>query len=296
MESTAVNPNVSRAPRSMRELLAHSPADQLTLGFGHTLREIRQQPDTWEQSASHIAQVFERHAIPEFIHGASHILLTGSGSSHYVGESLAIGLQAALGVPVQAVPAGTLLTHWRGLLPSNSLLVSFARSGDSPESVGVVERLLAAAPDCRHLVVTCNARGRLAARCNTESNARVIVLDERTNDRSLVMTSSFTNLVLAGRALAAQGDFQGYMRQAHRAANLCRYLFETHTDTVARVAQRPTANIVYLGSGVRYGSAREAALKMLEMSGGELPTSAETFLGLRHGPMSSLQSDSNVVA
>jgi tagatose-6-phosphate ketose/aldose isomerase len=52
---------------------------------------------------------------------------------------------------------------------------------------------------------------------------------------------------------------------------------------------------VYLGSGGRYGSAREAALKMLEMTSGRVMSFAETYLGLRHGPMAAVDEESLIV-
>ncbi len=230
------------------------------------------------------------------VDAAACIVLTGSGSSHYVGETLANGLQVAIAKPVLAVPAGTLLTHWQGALPQDSLLVSFARSGDSPESLAVAEAVFAGRPECRHLAITCNANGRLAARYREWPGAQVEVLDARTNDRSLVMTSSFTNLVMAGRALAFQGATGAYLHNAQRAADLCERLFACHADAIDAFASRDFKTVCYLGSGTRYGAARESALKMLEMTGGEVTTFAETFLGLRHGPMSALRCDSVLVA
>jgi len=60
--------------------------------------------------------------------------------------------------------------------------------------------------------------------------------------------------------------------------------------------RRPVDSTCYLGSGAAFGAARESALKMLEMTGGGVRTLPETFLGLRHGPMSWLDENSLVVA
>jgi len=291
---TAVNPETHT---EIGRLLARPSAGQHALGYVHTLREIVQQPATWVETAQRLAQAIEGGQLaPAFDPPPRGIVLTGSGSSHYVGESLALGLQAALRIPVQAVPAGTLLTHWRGAIPADALLVSFARSGDSPESAGVVDTLLAQAPDCRHLFITCNASGRLATQYGDEPRATALVLDERTNDRSLVMTSSFTNLVLAGRALAAFAAPTAYIARAEHAAEVATRVISEHGDALAEIGRRDFHNIAYLGSGVRFGAARESALKMLEMSGGQVQTVPETFLGLRHGPMSALDADSLIVA
>ena len=95
-----------------------------------------------------------------------------------------------------------------------------------------------------------------------------VVLDERTNDRSLVMTSSFTNMVLAGRLLAVSRDARDYRARVSTLARLAADLLLDHANSLGAIARSDYRTAVYLGSGNRYGGAREAALKMLEMTGG----------------------------
>jgi tagatose-6-phosphate ketose/aldose isomerase len=132
------------------------------------------------------------------------------------------------------------------------------------------------------VLLTCNPEGALATRYADAKNVSRILLPERTNDRSLVMTSSFTNLWLAGRIVG--GSAPDTAALARRAESL----FEADSTAIAEAAASDFASAVYLGTGARYGAAREAALKMLEMTDGRVPTFAESFLGLRHGPMSAL--------
>ncbi len=262
------------------------------------MREVLQQPATWQATAALLRQPsVQAQLLTLLMPRPAHIVLTGSGSSIYAAECIAPDLQQALGVPVQAIAAGTLLTHWRSALPpGGGLLISIARSGDSPESAGVVDQLLASAPDWCHLAITCNASGKLATQFRGESRYRTLVLDERTNDRSLVMTSSFTNLVLAGSGLGGRADAAGWPDAVRRLAGCVQRVFDTRADALAAVAHGGFDQAVYLGSGGALGAAREAALKMLEMTGGRVRTMAETFLGLRHGPMSSLDENTMVVA
>lgn len=285
-------------PSELSRLLDRDADVQRERGYLHTLSEILQQPGSWIETSTALAKALEAGSVRgTFDPPPEAIVFTGSGSSHYVGECLANGLQASLQLPVLAIPAGTLLTHWRGTLPQGrGLLVSIARSGDSPESVAVVDMLLASAPQYRHLVITCNARGRLATHYRGDPHVAVIILDERTNDRSLVMTSSFTNLLLAGRALARMQQLDMYTERAARVAAIASRVIERNTDDLAAVARSGFSSAVYLGSGGRFGSARESALKMLEMSAGRVITTAETFLGLRHGPLAAVDADTLVVA
>ncbi len=184
-------------------MLSPSPEEQVRRGYGHTLREIVQQPVTWTRPPPACAD-----SLSSSLDGVSAVVFTGSGSSVYAAECVAPCLQHGLGVPVSAVPAGLILTHPETCLPPTGpfLVVSLARSGNSPESRAVVDWLLESRPQARHLFITCNRDGALATSYRDRPDVRTIVLDEKTNDRSLVMTSSFTNMVLAGRALG--GDPQ----------------------------------------------------------------------------------------
>jgi tagatose-6-phosphate ketose/aldose isomerase len=224
-------------------------------------------------------------------------VLTGSGSSLYAGECLALALQGSLGIPVQPISAGMVLTNPSGCLADRvpSLLVSFARSGNSPESCGAVDAVRELLPLCRHLVITCSGEGRLATRYRDDPRVATVVLDERTNDRSLVMTSSFTNMVLAGRLLALTRDADGYRARVAALARQGADLLVGQGDALAGAARGAFGTAVYLGSGNRYGAAREAALKMLEMTGGQVKTFPETYLGLRHGPMCAIDHGALVV-
>jgi len=178
---------------------------------------------------------------------------------------------------------------------SPSLMVSLARSGDSPESVGALSFIHKLSPDVRHLILTCNRQGRLANEFQADPSVTVITLDDATNDRSLVMTSSFTNMVLAGLFLGLLADSVHYAAIATALARGASKLLQTDMDLLAQTSRRPLRRVMFLGTGAHFAAAREASLKMLEMTGGRVVTGCETYLGLRHGPMSSVHDDTLVV-
>ena len=277
------------------ELLSKSADEQRRLGYFHTIREICQQPSTWLHTYE---LVYGQSAqLCSALKGISSLTLTGSGSSEYAGHCVRLPLQNELGVITQAIGGGDLLAHGSRALPPGrpGVMVSIARSGDSPESAGALALMLKTEPQIRHVVVTCNEAGSLARTYQNDPRVHVITLDEETNDQGLVMTSSFTNLVLAARFLGLLDQperFQSTCEQLSRAAS--RFLDE-HIGTLARVAKEPFRRAVFLGSGASFGAAREAALKLLEMTAGRVTTMAETYLGLRHGPMSYIHEDTLVV-
>jgi tagatose-6-phosphate ketose/aldose isomerase len=164
-------------------------------------------------------------------------------------------------------------------------MVSLARSGDSPESVGALSLLLETEPDLRHLVLTCNKNGRLAATYRDDPRVMVITLDDRTNDRSLVMTSSFTNMVLAARFLGFLDRGNDYQMLCEQLSLIAQNLIQQHFMTFADIGELDFQRALFLGDGARSGAVREAALKMLEMTAGRVSSMCETYLGIRHGPM-----------
>jgi tagatose-6-phosphate ketose/aldose isomerase len=278
-----------------------TPDERQRPGSTDTIREICQQPDTWEQTADDL--IARAGDIAGFLRqadgtSARPVLLTGSGSSLYVAECAALSLQARLGVVVRAIPAAVLLTDVEGCLTEGDpvLVVSFARSGDSPESTAILDLLLHRFPFCRHLPITCNALGKLATAYRGEPRVMTLVLDPRTNDRSLVMTSSFTNMLIAAQLLGRLTGTAAYRRAVRSLATHGRDVLERYAAALARIARLPFRSACFLGSGPRLGAARECALKMLEMSGGEVGTIAETPLGLRHGPMAAIRNDTLLVA
>ena len=272
-----------------------------TAAYYHTLREICQQPLTWLDTSARVSDSLVR--LREIVAASGvdakrgALILTGSGSSLYAGKCLGLTLRQELAIPVHVIPAGSILTHAKTALPpgQDSLVVSLARSGDSPESTAVVDLLDEVYPAGRHLIITCNRNGRLAVSRRNDSGSAVLVLDDATCDRSLVMTSSFTNLVWAGRSLGLLHSLDLYLEKTDSVAKAGRRLLSQEFGEVAALGRQSFRSVLYLGSGVRLGSARESALKMLEMTAGQVVTFAETYLGVRHGPLAAVQSDTLIV-
>lgn len=283
-----------RQPEAAK-LLGAPAEEQHRRGYFHTLREIFQQPSSWIRTAEQMSALADE--LRPCLAGIQNLVLTGSGSSEYAGHCVRLALQNQLAVNTLAIGGGVLLTHAAKALPPErpGLVVSLARSGDSPESVGALSLLLDVDPRLRHLVLTCNANGKLATSYRAESRVRVIALDDGTNDRSLVMTSSFTNLAIAAQFLGFLDAPERYQSSCRKLSGIARDLLHDQFGTLAEVANLNFKRAVFLGTGARFGAAREAALKMLEMTAGQVSAVAETYLGLRHGPMSFVHGDTLIV-
>jgi tagatose-6-phosphate ketose/aldose isomerase len=250
-----------------------------------TAREISQQPLVWakiEDVMSRQRGTLQAFLGPLLERRHLRIVLTGAGTSAFVGECLAPALKRSTQLRVDAVATTDLVGSpdaWlEAVVPT--LLVSFARSGNSPESLAALNLAEQYVTDCHHLIVTCNAEGQLYRRGQQLPNAQVILLPEETNDRGFAMTSSFTGMVLA-TSLA----FDLMRRDRPQAlSQWAAHLLEDGLPYVTSLARGGFERVAYLGADEFKGLAREAALKMLELTDGKVVALAETPLGFRHGP------------
>jgi tagatose-6-phosphate ketose/aldose isomerase len=283
------------AVHQLQQFAAVSAKQRLDAGYGHTLREILQQPDTWAHTARQLNSLIPR--LKSVLEGVQAMVLTGSGSSEYAGESVRPAIQNGSGILTQVVGSGELLTHGAAALPPQRplLLVSFARSGDSPESVGALAYIAELDPSIRHLVFTCNREGSLVTEYADDKQVTVVVLNDRTNDRSLVMTSSFTNMVLAALSLGHLEHPGFLVGHAGQLAGAGKQIVDLAFLQLHQLAQEAFHRVFYLASQPLIGTARESALKMVEMTAGRVLTVEMSYLGLRHGPMSGVDSRTLVV-
>jgi len=277
------------------QLFSATRKRQQDSGYFHTLHEIFQQPSTWQGTAERMISVSAQ--LGSLLPDIATVVLTGSGSSEFVGRCIRSPLQRELGIFVEVIGGGTLLAYGGEVLPPvrPALVVSLARSGDSPESVGALARLLQSDVNVQHLVVTCNRQSAMSVQFRDRENVKVITLDDATNDRSLVMTSSFTNLVVAARFLGFLRNPVQYRRLCGDLSQIAERLLRSYCGALATVASERFERIVFMGTGSRLGAAREAALKVLEMTAGAVPTLFESYLGLRHGPMSFVDKETVLV-
>lgn len=252
-------------------------------------REIVQQPAVWRTvgaalpaSAADVADLLG----PLLDRPEARIVLTGAGTSAYAGLVVAPHLARVLGRRVEAVATTDLVSTPLDVLVPDvpTLLVSFARSGNSPESVAACDLADQVLTDVAHLVLTCNPEGALATAHRDRPLSRVVLMPPASDDESFAMTSSFTSMVLAALLLLGGGDAGVATEAAAAAAG--RVL--QARGRVGGLADRVGDRVVYLGSGPLGGLARECALKLTEVTAGRVVALAETSLGFRHGPKATL--------
>ena len=243
-----------------------------------TWRELHAQPDIWAAWGASLDVPGLRDWITQC--GATEIWFCGAGTSAYIGDIIVAGLEGQGGLPLRSVASTDLVSRPHVYLNGrNPLVVSFGRSGNSTESIGTIEALDVLAPDAPRLHITCNAKGALATRLKGDKQ-RAIILPDATHDAGFAMTSSFSTMLLTALAL-----FDGPGNATRNMGDLAGALREL-LPQFAKAAGAPPERAVYVGSGPLAFAAREAALKVMELSAGQIPALWDSTLGFRHGPKS----------
>jgi tagatose-6-phosphate ketose/aldose isomerase len=265
-----------------------------SLGASITTAEIKQQPDLWAEAYS--LYTGNSTKIEAFLqklsdkHNRVRVIFTGAGTSAYVGETVIPYLKGKVDEKqweLLSVPTTTLVSNPYQFLKGDfpTLLVSFARSGNSPESVAAVEIAEQMVADFYQLTITCAKDGELAKRAKGDENNLLLLMPEKANDQGFAMTGSYSCMTLTALlvfdplSVEEKSAIVETIRQMGESVIRRENVFQKIMDT-------DFDRIIYLGSGSLEGLTREAQLKVLELTAGKVVTAFDSSLGFRHGPKS----------
>lgn len=269
----------------------------------HTTSEIIQQPELWEET--YAIYKSKKEEIDSFIerikrkHNNVKVIFAGAGTSAYVGDTVTPYLREKhknSGLVFESIPTTTLVSNPYQFFEKEvpTILVSFARSGNSPESVATVESASEQVDELYQLTITCSKNGELAKKAKGDDRNLVVLMPERANDKGFAMTGAFTTMMLATLLIF---DVQEEVVKEGLVKEVI-YLAESiinREDDIKSISETGFSRIIYLGSGSLEGLSKEAQLKMLELTAGEVVTGYESPLGFRHGPKSIVNSDTALV-
>ncbi|MEH7083517.1 SIS domain-containing protein [Neobacillus drentensis] len=264
------------------------------LGASITTAEIKQQPDLWAETYALFTE--NSREIEAFLqkistkHGRIRVIFTGAGTSAYVGETVTPYLKEKVDEKqweLLSIPTTTLVSNPYQFLKANipTLLVSFARSGNSPESVAAVQLAEQIVTDLYQVTITCAKDGHLAKRAEGDENNLLLLMPEKSNDQGFAMTGSYTCMTLT--ALLVFDSIS--IEEKSSIVKTIRQMGESviqREDIIQAIIDHDFDRIIYLGSGSLEGLAREAQLKILELTAGKIVTAFDSPLGFRHGPKS----------
>ena len=257
-----------------------------------TVKEIYQQPATWEKTCRQIEE--HKDEIQKFIDQVItqedfDVILTGAGTSEFVGNALFPHLTGLLNYKVKSYGTTDIVATPEAYLSRTkpTLLISFGRSGNSPESIGAVDAAESVCDNLYHLFVTCNKDGALYKRAERTEHCYAINLTPETHDQSFAMTSSFSNMYLATYLCFHLNELDKVVAEVRKIAAAGQNFLDNQYSIPQTIVNEYDFNrIVYLGSNTLKGTSQESALKMLELTAGRVVTMYDTPLGFRHGPKS----------
>ena len=269
----------------------------------YTFNEIHQQPAMWRKELEKL--LAKKEEIRAFMHKyltpETDIVLTGAGTSAFIGDAL-LPVMRGMWHNVRSVPTTDIITHAEYLLNPDKplLLISFARSGNSPESVGAVNLANKLCKNVAHVYITCNKNGKLAEESRQPSaisrqNILLLLLPEETDDKSLAMTSSFSTMLLTCLMLGHIDTLDKDVEKVEKLAKNAEVVIAEYEEKLKAIAERPFERGVFLGSGALKGIAEECHLKLQELTDGSVVCKFDSFLGFRHGPKAVVNSKSIVV-
>lgn len=284
----------------MSELFSYSEAWLHEHHALHTAREIDQQPRLWRQLHDELSEsqgYWKPFLQPLLADPTLQIVLCGAGSSAFVGRALAPWLREQCGLDVVAYGTTDIVpSPLQYLDPERpTLLVSYGRSGNSPESVAAVRLADQILPHCHHLMLTCNPDGALARYAEGRRNVCSLIMPQGSHDQSFAMTSSFSCMTLATVLLLGPLTLAQSAPALQQMTALCSREQQHWQQQVKALANSGFKRTMVLGGRCFTGIAEEAALKMLELTAGRIATRYDSSMGVRHGPKFMVDGDTLVV-
>lgn len=257
----------------------------------NTAKEIVQQPSTWREAVKNLYNNKNNIKIflEEFLSKDNYrIILTGAGTSAFAGETCEPYLTKILNKKVEAIATTDLVASPKNYFIKDipTLLISFARSGNSPESVHAVNLANELVDELYQVVITCNENGKLALNTREDEKSLLLLMPPQTNDLGFAMTSSFTTMVLSCIGIFNINNINDFTKDVENLSASVERFIENNIDKISNLTDEDFERIIYLGSGTSKGIARESALKVLELTAGIVNASYDTPLGFRHGPKS----------
>ena len=255
-----------------------------------TAREILQQPQMWKKTVEILEERF--NDICDFMKRALQeerlqIYFIGAGSSAFCGEMVAAGVNQYLGYNTGAPHTTDIVASPDSVLKADipTMLVSFARSGNSPESIAAVDYARKRVKKLYELVITCAAQGKLAQHTGNSPNRLTIVLPAETNDEGFAMTSSLTSMAVAAYGIFAYESFASYKKEVESLYTSMNNQLQKIAEIAKQVAHSfDFDRVAFLGCASLKGAAHESTVKMCELTTGNVNVVYDTSLGFRHGP------------
>lgn len=284
-------------------MLDYTKEDLIELGAEITTREIYQQPQVWQTAFENYKARSDE--IVAFLNGIGEkhdyikVILTGAGTSAYVGDTLLPYFRKIYDERkwnFNAIATTDIVANPLAYLHKEvtTILVSFARSGNSPESVAAVDLAKDIVEELYQITITCAAEGKLAQQAHGDERNLLLLQPAPSNDAGFAMTSSFTSMMLTALLVFDKADLAAKAEKVSALMTLSQEMLDS-AEAIQKMVSLDYNRVIYLGAGPFFGLAHEAQLKILELTAGQVATMYESPVGFRHGPKSLVNEKTVVV-
>ena len=284
-------------------MLDYTKEDLIELGAEITTREIYQQPQVWQTAFENYKARSDE--IVAFLNGIGEkhdyikVILTGAGTSAYVGDTLLPYFRKIYDERkwnFNAIATTDIVANPLAYLHKEvtTILVSFARSGNSPESVAAVDLAKDIVEELYQITITCAAEGKLAQQAHGDERNLLLLQPAPSNDAGFAMTSSFASMMLTALLVFDKADLAAKAEKVSALMTLSQEMLDS-AEAIQKMVSLDYNRVIYLGAGPFFGLAHEAQLKILELTAGQVATMYESPVGFRHGPKSLVNEKTVVV-
>ena len=284
-------------------MLDYTKEDLIELGAEITTREIYQQPQVWQTAFENYKVQADEIAV--FLNNIDEkydyikVILTGAGTSAYVGDTLLPYFRKIYDERkwnFNAIATTDIVANPLAYLHKEvtTILVSFARSGNSPESVAAVDLAKDIVEELYQITITCAAEGKLAQQAHGDERNLLLLQPAPSNDAGFAMTSSFTSMMLTALLVFDKADLAAKAEKVSTLIALSQEMLDS-AEAIQKMVSLDYNRVIYLGAGPFFGLAHEAQLKILELTAGQVATMYESPVGFRHGPKSLVNEETVVV-
>ena len=255
----------------------------------NTSSEIAQQPRLWcELGDMLIEKKDEISAFMKKIGDISQfrVVIAGAGSSGFVGDALAALVAKSAGIRIESVHTTDIVSDPKTYLFANvpTILVSIARSGNSPESAGAVKYARSIVNNLFEVAILCDATSTLYNLTAQSEKSMIILMPDDANDKSFAMTSSVSAMLISGFAFFNASKIDAIVQDIMKLAKNMSNSSIKFTEVATKWAEKDFDRVAYIGSGAFKHIAHEASMKIMELTNGIVNGSFESATGFRHGP------------
>lgn len=249
-----------------------------------TYQEIIDQPKVWAKIHDHVHQV--QGKFTDLLRSSDEIMFSGCGSAFNVSIVAASTLPAVGGKKARAMHASDifLFPESASLGSGGTAMVFISRSGDTTETVKALDWAKKHTTS-RTLAITCGENSKLAL----NASEALVLLDA--SEKSIVTTKSLTAMVLTVQVMAAiMADDKRFDAELGSLSGIGAGIMDQAKSVGEALGNDPgISKFAFVGSGPYHGLAREAQLKIKEMT--LLPSDGYHCLEYRHGPKSNVDHD-----